>query len=299
MPDDGAQRGPARHLIACIDKHVMDDRRSRSQGFAEQTHAGLREHVWIMVGQASEHDAVDLRQVRTDCVQRIHAAIDDNAQSGEIAFQAVDVVVFQRRHFAVVFRREAFEHRIAGVHEKGFAARVGHRCDKVAYEIVSLDRVNAEAMLDGHRDRHCIPHRLHAIGNQLRLRHQAGAEGAVLHALGRAAAVQVDFVITVLFPEAGALREFGGIGTTQLQRNRMLGGIEAQMPLYVAVDQRAGRNHFRVQHGVPGKPPEEVAAVAVRPVHHRRRAQAVVEHCHAAFGHGTTKRWLSAAGSRA
>jgi hypothetical protein len=78
-----------------------------------------------VIGQASEHDAIDVRQMWLDRVKRVHAAIEDDAQSGEVALQAVDVVVFQRRHLAVVFRREAFEHRIARMDKKGFAAGTG------------------------------------------------------------------------------------------------------------------------------------------------------------------------------
>ena len=165
--------------------------------------------------------------------------------------------------------------------KKVLAAGTGDGCDEILHEFVSLDRIDAETMLDRHRYRHRIPHRLDAIGDQLRLGHQAGAKGAVLHAFGRAAAVQVDFVVTILFPEARAVREFDGIGTAELQCNRMLGGIEAQVPVDVAMDQRAGRDHFGVDHGVPGKLPEEITAMAVRPVHHRRRAQTMVELSHA------------------
>ncbi len=140
---------------------------------------------------------------------------------------------------------------------------------------------DAEAMLDGYRDRYRIPHRLYAIGNQLRLRHQAGAKRAVLHALGWTAAVQVDFVVTVLLAQAGAMRERRRIRAAQLQCDRMLGGIEAQVPFDVAMDQRPGRHHLGVHHGMIGNLPEEITAMPVRPVHHRRRAEAVVKRRHA------------------
>ena len=67
------------------------------------------------------------------------------------------------------------------------AAGLRDRADEIAHESVVLDRVDADAMLDRHRNRDASRIALHAISDQLRLRHQARAEGAALHALARAA----------------------------------------------------------------------------------------------------------------
>ena len=66
-------------------------------------------------------------------------------------------------------------------------------------------------MLDRHGDGHRVAHRLHAVGHELRLGHQAGPEGAALHALARAAAVEVDLVVARRLAEP---------------RDRLLGEIE-------------------------------------------------------------------------
>ena len=61
--------------------------------------------------------------------------------------------------------------------------------------------------------------------------HQAGAERARLHAVGRAADIEVDLVIAEIFADAGRLGELLRIGAAELQRHRMLRRIEAEQPL--------------------------------------------------------------------
>lgn len=56
--------------------------------------------------------------------------------------------------------------------------------------------------------------------------------------------------------------------------------MEAQVPIDVAMDQRAAGNHLRVDDRVPRQPPEKITAVPVRPVHHRRRAKPVGDRLH-------------------
>jgi len=52
------------------------------------------------------------------------------------------------------------------------------------------------------------------------------------------------------------------------------GRVEGQQPLPVAVDQRAGSDHLRVQPRAARQAAPELAAEAVRPVHHGRGAEA-------------------------
>ena len=139
-------------------------------------------------------------------------------------------------------------------------------------------------MLDGHGYVDYVDHRLHAIGHQQRLSHEASAEGAALHTLARTTAVQVDFVIAPLLAQLRAMRQISRFAATQLQRDRMLFGVEAQMPRHVAMDQRAGRDHLGVEKRVAGQQPMEVTAMPVGPIHHgcnahtvRRRAKTRIE----------------------
>jgi hypothetical protein len=60
--------------------------------------------------------------------------------------------------------------------------------------LLRILRVDADAALDRDRDGNGGLHRGDAVADQRRLRHQAGAEAAVLHAVGRAAGIQIDLV---------------------------------------------------------------------------------------------------------
>src|SRR5689334_17124465 len=55
----------------------------------------------------------------------------------------------------------------------------------------------------------------------------------------------------------------------------MLRAIKAQMSLDITVQQCAAGDHLRVHHGVARELTEEVTAMPIRPIHHRRRAQPV------------------------
>jgi len=59
------------------------------------------------------------------------------------------------------------------------------------------------------------------------LRHQAGAEAALLHPVGRAADIEVDLVIAQVGADARALRQRRRIAAAELQRDRMLERVEA------------------------------------------------------------------------
>jgi hypothetical protein len=69
-------------------------------------------------------------------------------------------------------------------------------------------------------------------------------------------------------------RQVGRLAAAELQRQRVLFGVEAKVPWHVAMDQRAGRHHLGVEQCVPGQQAVEVPAMAVGPVHHGRHGQA-------------------------
>src|SRR5204863_9528361 len=131
----------------------------------------------------------------------------------------------------VLFRREALQHRIARVDDEGATPSLGHGADEIAHEAVLLDLVDADAVLHRHRGCYRLADAPHAVGNKARLRHQAGAERAALHAFARAADVEVDFVVAILLAELRAARKLVGLAAAELERHRMLCGTEGEMPL--------------------------------------------------------------------
>ena len=121
------------------------------------------------------------------------------------------------------------------MHDEDLAARVGQRADEIAHEVVALATVDADAVLDRHRQIDRIAHRLDAVGHQCRLGHQAGAERALLHPLARAAAVEVDLVVAPALRQLRAGGQIGRIAAAQLQRHRVFDGVEIQMACLVAM----------------------------------------------------------------
>ena len=99
--------------------------------------------------------------------------------------------------------------------------------------------VDADAALhrNGNRDRRF--HRRDAVADQRRLRHQAGAEAALLHAVRRAADIEIDLVVAEVGADARAFGERARIAAAELQRDRMLRRVVAEQPRAIAVDDRA------------------------------------------------------------
>ena len=65
-------------------------------------------------------------------------------------------------------------------------------------------------------------HRRDAVGDEVGRLHQAGAERARLHAVGRAADIEVDLVIAEALADARRLGELCRVRAAELQRHRML-----------------------------------------------------------------------------
>ena len=99
----------------------------------------------------------------------------------------------ERRHFAVLLRRESLEPSFARMHDENFAACITHGLDKVCEKFPAVQVIDANAALDRNWNRNSVLHRLEAIGNDVLLFHEACAEVSVLHTVRWATAIQVDF----------------------------------------------------------------------------------------------------------
>jgi hypothetical protein len=129
--------------------------------------------------------------------------------------------------------------------------------------------VDTDAALYRDRNFDGLLHRRNAFSHELRLRHQARAEPAVLHAIRRTADIEIDLVVAEAFADPCALGEIARIRATELKRNGMLARIEAKQPLTVAMDDGAGRQHLGVKPSAPRQKTMEDAAMPVCPIHHR------------------------------
>ena len=167
---------------------------------------GISQEPRVLVGFATDHDAIQVLELFFDLVKRLDAAVDAQVQVRHFGLEAVDELVVEWRYFAVFLGRESLEPSLAGVDNENLATGVAHGLDKVRKELPAVEVVDANAALDRNWNRDGILHCLEAIGDNLLFLHEACAELPVLHAVRRAAAVQVDFCKARLFDKLGCLR---------------------------------------------------------------------------------------------
>ena len=189
-----------------------------------------------------------------------------------LLLEPVHALVVERRHLAVLLRRQALQPGLARVHDEYLATRGLHLLDERGEPGVLVLVVDADAAF--HRDRHAerrhrLAHRGDAVAHQRGLAHQAGAEAARLHAIRRAADVEVDLVVAEIRADPRRLRELARFRSAELQRHRMLGRIVAEQARAVAMHHRGRGDHLGVEQGMRREQAMEDPAVTVGPVHHR------------------------------
>ena len=150
--------------------------------------------------------------------------------------------------------------------DAGREHRVGERVERDLGVLL----VDADPAFHRDRDRDRLLHRGDAFGDQLRRAHQAGAERARLHAVGRTADIEVDLVIAERLADARRLGELVRIGAAELQRDRLFDRVEAEQPLARPVDHRVGHHHLGVEQRAARQLAMKEPAMPIRPIHHRR-----------------------------
>ena len=187
-------------------------------------------------------------------------AVDDDGKLRKTPLDLVNQRIVERRHIAVCLRTKPLQPRLARVDDENAAeAAAGDGFNEMKYLALVL-LVNGEAMLDGngYRAHRCL-HRTHAFGDQRGVVHQAGADAVVLHAVAGAADVQIDFLIAVRQGDGAGACQRLRLAAAQLQSAGRV-AVVLQMALGIAVNQRAGGHHFRVQQGAAGKKAVQRAA---------------------------------------
>ena len=81
------------------------------------------------------------------------------------------------------------------MHDQGVRPGRGRRLGHPVQRLLGILLVDADPALHRHRHGHRRLHGRDAIADEAGLAHQAGAEAAVLHAVGRAADIEVDLVV--------------------------------------------------------------------------------------------------------
>ena len=193
-----------------------------------------------------------------------------DGELGMRRLQPVDARIVERRHLAVLLRRQPLQPRLARVHDERAAARAGDDVD----EALQVGSESCSSMPMRHLTvtgtLHAPLHRGDAGGDELRLRHQAGAEATLLHAVRRAADIEVDLVV------AERLRRSPPPRRAAPDRSRRAaappGCSIALMPsrrVAIAVQDRRRGHHLGVEQRMARQLAVEGPAVPVRPIHHR------------------------------
>ena len=269
MTQDCAASGLDLGLAVCVEALHQIGVFNRAAGIAVKQPVPFVHDHRVVIRLASDHYAVNVLQVSGDCFVGGDAAVDDDFQIGKLFFQAVNVIVFQRRNVAVFFGGESVQPCVAGVDDEGFAGGfVAQRADEIGDGLVFGLPVDADAVFDGNGDADRVLHGVEAVGNQHDFVHQTRAERAFLYARAGAAAVEVDLVVAVFFGGFGRFRQIGRVAAAQLQGDGLLAFVEHQKAVFVAINDGAGIDHFAVKPCVAGNLAGEVAVVSVRPVEH-------------------------------
>ena len=272
-----AQIGALAELALNIGVHGSHHRYRISirAGDAENFAVDRGQNARVLIGLTPDHHPIHMLKLYSGFVQRFDAAVDRHRKVGEIALQLPDAGVIQRRDLAVLFWTQAGEPGFAGVNNKHLTLALAGDClNEIAQKLIAVLVVNADTGFHRDRNRHHIAHRLDAVGHQWRIAHQASAKHPVLHAVGGAADVEVDLIIAARLGQLRALRQGLGIAAAELQSNRVLFFAIGQIVPF-AVNNRPGGHHFGIQQRMPRQQPQEVAAVSVGPVEHRRDGEAV------------------------
>ena len=239
----------------------------------EQHWIDAKQQFGIVIGLAPHHHAVQFGDMGLTLIYRADTAIDCNRIGTEPLLQAIDARIIERRNIAVLFGRQAFQPRLAGMHHQMVTARRNHPIGQRVQSLFDILLVNPDPAFDGHRHLDHRFDRRDTITHQLRLAHQTGPEAAILHAVGRTADIEVDLVIAEI--DADPCRPGQGlrVRAAELQGNRMFAGIKTQQALAVAMDDRPCRDHLAVKSRPPRQDAVESPTMAVGPIHHRGHAE--------------------------
>ncbi len=209
-------------------------RRWARRGLAEQQRIDGEQPPRFLVRGAAQHHPVEVREMTLRGLDRRDAAVEHDRQPRMAKLEPIDQRVVEWRHIAVFARRQPGEPGLARMHDQridpGRLDRRGQALQRHFRVLV----VDADPAFDRDRDRDRSLHGGDAFGDQLRLRHQAGAEAALLNPIGRTADVEVDLVVPEVRANAGASRKRGRVAAAKLQRHRVLGFVESDQPGAIA-----------------------------------------------------------------
>jgi hypothetical protein len=147
------------------------------------------------------------------------AAIDDHRNTGQRSLEPINTIIVERRDIAVFLRRQSIQPRLTRMNHQCVRACSNHRAAQRIKRHFRILIVDTDAALYRDRNFDGLLHRRNAFSHELRLRHQARAEPAVLHAIRRTADIEIDLIVAETFSDTCALGEIARVRATELKRN--------------------------------------------------------------------------------
>ncbi len=198
------------------------------------------------------------------------STVDTDPQCGKIPLQPIDSRILQRRQVAILLRAQPQQPGLARVHHQMAQTGIDQAADEGLQLSVTITLIDTDPTLHRDRNGHRLAHRAYAIGDARRFQHQTGAEAARLHPIAGTTDVEIDLVVTGRLRQRGAARQVLGLAAAELDRQRMFLPVISEQALPIAVEQRGGGDHFRVQPHPRRQLAEEITTMTVGPVHHGR-----------------------------
>src|SRR5579883_727086 len=157
-------------------------RTSSSRRLAKESPVHLKKQSGVLIGGPANHHTIDILELGAHLRERCKTAIEHDRDIGIELLQAMDELVIERRHIAILLWREAFKPGFARVDDQSAAASGDHAPGQSPKRRRGVWFVDARAALDRDGNFHPRLHRGNTIADELWLTHKASAEGPAFHA---------------------------------------------------------------------------------------------------------------------
>mmetsp|Transcript_86224 Transcript_86224/g.180402 ORF Transcript_86224/g.180402 Transcript_86224/m.180402 type:complete len:304 (-) Transcript_86224:104-1015(-) len=243
----GSLNGPGAELVrrGVLFLQILDETKqnavSRPRGervgsATIQPSVGICQYTGVVVSGTPYHDPNQIRwcigKDTLDLLERLHATIERELQLWKLVAEPVHSVIHQRRDFPVLVRCQTIQEALSGMDDEVLDAGLGHCANKGGGELRRIEIVGSKPAFHRGRQVRGRQDAAHALPNKLRLQHQRRSEFTMAcNAIRRAAAVQIDFVISPRRHHLSGSSQIVWIAPTKLTDNRVLVGPERQEPI--------------------------------------------------------------------
>lgn len=227
-----------------------------------------RDEHGIGLDRPPEHDAIDTREEFPPRGEIVDPTVQDEEELGEPLLQAKDSLPAERWNGTVTPGIETPEPGVAGVDDHRRGPGLGEEIDEAIETLLARIVIESETTFHTH-----APTRRDERPDDGRepfgLRHEAGSELSPLDTRAGTARIQVDALVGD-DGEGGFRRAAGlvGIGRPELEEERRLSPIVAELSLRSPLEDRPRDDHFGHETSTTAEDPEEATKGVMGDAHH-------------------------------